>query len=279
MVKQVHILLYCGMPPVLTAHLFPKLDGMLIELLRSLRPEEWENQTVAPAWKVGDVAAHLLDTCLRRLSAGRDGHSPERPEADLTAFVNRLNREGVQVYRRLSVPVLISLMEPACRDLAAYLVSLDPMARATIGVSWAGERTSPNWFDIAREYTERWHHQQQIRLATHRTGLLTPELYHPVLDCFLRALPHHYRDIEAAPGTLLEFEITGDCGGTWRLLRDAASWRMTDAAGRAAARVTIPQETAWRLFTRGINRAAANVRIEGDPRLGAPVLGMTAIVA
>ena len=34
--------------PILTAHLFPKLDGMLIELLRSLAPEDWEKQTVSP---------------------------------------------------------------------------------------------------------------------------------------------------------------------------------------------------------------------------------------
>ena len=29
----------------------------------------------------------------------------------------------------------------------------------------AGEAVSANWFDVAREFTERWHHQQQIRLA------------------------------------------------------------------------------------------------------------------
>ena len=44
--------------PILTAHLFPKLDGMLIELLRSLAPEDWEKPTVSPKWKVKDVASH-----------------------------------------------------------------------------------------------------------------------------------------------------------------------------------------------------------------------------
>lgn len=50
------------LPPIFTAHLFPKLEGMLIELLRSLAPDDWERQTVSPRWKVKDVAAHLLDT-------------------------------------------------------------------------------------------------------------------------------------------------------------------------------------------------------------------------
>ena len=55
---------------ILTAPLFPKLDGMLLELLRSLTAEEWEKQTVSPKWKVKDVAAHLLDTALRGVSIG-----------------------------------------------------------------------------------------------------------------------------------------------------------------------------------------------------------------
>jgi hypothetical protein len=49
---------------------------------------------------------------------------------------------------------------------ARFHKSLDPLAPAAFAVSWAGEETSSNWFDTARELTERWHHQQQIRLAT-----------------------------------------------------------------------------------------------------------------
>jgi hypothetical protein len=30
-------------------------------------------------------------------------------------------------------------------------------------VAWAGEAESTNLFDTAREYTERWHHDMQIR--------------------------------------------------------------------------------------------------------------------
>src|SRR6185436_5803192 len=65
--------------PIFTAHLFGKLEDKLLELLRSLSPEDWEKQTVAPKWKVKDVAAHLLDTQLRKLSICRDGYIAERP--------------------------------------------------------------------------------------------------------------------------------------------------------------------------------------------------------
>ena len=271
--------------PIRTAHLFPKIEGLLIDLLRALSPEDWEKQTISPQWKVKDVAAHLLDTHLRKLSIARDGHVGEavviRSPADLVAFVNRLNEEGVRLYRRLSPPVLISMMELASQESAEYHQSLDPFAPAKFAVSWAGDTASPNWFDTAREFTERWHHQQQIRLALNRPGIMTRELYHPVLDCFMRGLPHAYRDLQAEPGTLLQFDIAGECGGAWYLHRGPESWRLVDRfLGQATSQVIIPQEIAWRIFTKGIDRqaAAAQVQIIGDLRLGSHVLQMTAIV-
>ncbi len=273
------------LPPILTAHLFPKLDGMLVELLRSLAPDDWEKQTVSPKWKVKDVAAHLLDTSLRGVSIGRDGYLAETPKinssADLAAFINSLNREGVRVYRRLSPAVLIAIMEVACQFLAEYHASRDPYAMAPYGVSWADEEKSANWFDTAREFTERWHHQQ-IRLAVNKPGIMTRELYYPVLDCFLRALPFRYCNVPAKPGTLVEIIVAGECGGIWYLYRSEDSWQLIgEPYGVAVSEVTIPQEIAWRILTKGIDpeSARAQVTITGDTNLALPVLGMVSIVA
>jgi uncharacterized protein (TIGR03083 family) len=270
---------------ILTAHLFPKIEGLLIELLRSLEPADWERQTIAPKWKVKDVAAHLLDTQLRKLSMVRDHCSGEQPvinsPADLVAFVNRLNEDGVRMYRRLSPAVLTALMEVASRESAEFHRSLDPFAPAAFAVSWAGDDTSPNWFDTAREFTERWHHQQQIRLAVNRPGILTQEIYHPVLDCFMRALPYAYREVPAEPGALLQFDISGDAGGTWYLYRDGNAWRLRDSPlGKLTSRVTIPPEIAWRIFTKGIDlvTAESQTQVDGDRELGRHILEMRAIV-
>ncbi|HEX2521442.1 MAG TPA: hypothetical protein VHP35_04890, partial [Terriglobia bacterium] len=191
--------------------------------------------------------------------------------ADLTTFIDRLNQEGVTFYGRLSPAILISLIKVASRESAKYHESLDPFAPATFAVSWAGEETSPNWFDTPRELTERWHHQQQIRLAVNRPGIMIPELYHPVLDCFLRALPYTYRNIPADPGTLLQFDISGECGGTWYLLREDSGWQLVKSfLSKATSRVRIPQEIAWRVFTKGIDRksALAQTQVEGDSGFG-----------
>jgi hypothetical protein len=236
-------------------------------------------------WKVRDVAAHLLDTALRKLAFVRDGRLIEPAEISspggLLDFVNRLNREGVTVYRRLSPPVLMDLTRLACEQSATFHESLDPFAPAAFNVSWAGEEKSLNWFDTARELTERWHHQQQIRLATNRPGIMTPELYHPVLDCFLRGLPHTYRNVHAFPGTTVLVTISGKCGGDWFLSRGAPAWGFVKRPEEdVACRVTIPQALAWRLFTKGIDRDAARseIQIDGHRELGEPILGLTAIV-
>jgi uncharacterized protein (TIGR03083 family) len=274
-----------GREPILCAHLIRKVDEKLLELLESLEPHEWDLQTIAPRWRVRDVAAHLLDTPLRKLSMVRDRCFVEAVEIkshdDLVALVNRMNNEGVGVYRRLSPTLLIDLMRLACAQSAQFHEALDPFAHAAFPVSWAGETASLNWFDTARELTERWHHQQQIRLATNRPGIMTPELYHPVLDCFARGLPHAYRDAHAPDGTVVRIEISGECGGQWYLLRDGLHWKCAKTAtAAAAASATIPQDLAWQLFTKGIDRnsARSQIRLEGDTSLGEPVLNFTAIV-
>ena len=274
-----------GVAPILCAHLLRKVDHKLIELLTSLRSAEWDLQTIVPHWAVRDVAAHLLDTALRKLSMVRDGCYVEaanvHSQQEVITLVNRLNREGVMVYRRLSPRVLTDLMANVCQESARFHESLDPFATAVFNVSWAGDDKSLNWFDTARELTERWHHQQQIRLATQRPGIMTQELYHPVLDCFLRGLPHLYREVAAPPGTLVTIKISGECGGKWFLEKAAEGWRlMKNSAAPCVAHVTIPQELAWRVFTKGMDResACAQIKVEGDRDLGGWALQLTAIV-
>jgi uncharacterized protein (TIGR03083 family) len=274
-----------ALKPILTAHLFRKLEGMLAELLCGLDSNDWERPTLSPRWKVKDVAAHLLDTQLRRLTICRDGYTPDAAiissQSELVTLVNRLNREGVNVYRRLSPNMLISLMETVSAQTCEYFESLDPLAPAPWGVSWAGEEKSLNWFDTAREFTERWHHQQQIRLAVGKPGLMTRELYHPVLDCFMRALPFHYQVISRDRGSLARFTISGECGGDWYLHRGESSWELlASAIAQPLAETTIPQEIAWQIFTKGIDQESGKrqVQVRGDRELSLHVLTMICIV-
>jgi len=274
-----------SLQPIFTAHLFPALEARLIELLRSLTPEDWEKQTLAPQWKVKDVAAHLLDTQERKLAAARESAKPVSSKiassAELVQLINALNAEGVRRYRSLSPGELTSTMETASRASAEYHRALDPFAPAMFPVSWAGEEESANWFDTAREFTERWHHQQQIRLAVNKPGIMTREFYFPVLDCFLRALPFVHRNVDAQAGSLARFHISGECGGSWYLYRVTAAWTLIEApAGETISETTIPQEIAWRIFTKGMTpeEAKPRVHVTGDERVGLHILKMISIV-
>jgi len=215
----------------------------------------------------------------------RHGYKPENSkkltQEKLLTLIDTLNAEGVRAYRQLPPEELIAKMEVASRELAVYVQGLDPFAPAVFPVSWAGEEESPNWFHTAREFTERWHHQQQIRVAVNRPGIMTRELYFPVLDCFLRALPFTYRNVAAKPGSLAQFDIAGECGGSWYLFRDGGAWLLiASPEGEIISEVTIPQEIAWRIFTKGISTSEARtqVQIAGDETLGGHILKMISIV-
>ncbi|HTV02359.1 MAG TPA: maleylpyruvate isomerase N-terminal domain-containing protein [Luteitalea sp.] len=275
-----------------TLHLFEELDDQLLALLTALPDDAWTLPTVAGAWTVRDVVAHLLDTPLRRLSFVRDGWPPRdvrvaTPE-DVVVFVNRLNADGVRVYGRLSPPVLIGLMATATAQLRAHLAAAAPSAPAAFAVSWAGEQASAHWFDVAREYTERWHHQAQIRLAVDALApILSERLYGPVLATFVHALPYALRHQAAPEGTRLRYVVDGEGGGAWTLTHRAGTWRLR-AAGHdpsadvapPAAVVRVPAAEAWRVFTKGLTpEAIAGIAtVEGDAALAAPLLAARAIV-
>jgi hypothetical protein len=230
----------------------------------------------------------MLDTQVRILSRGRDALSvspasgPISSYGGLVEFINHLNAQWVETARRISPRLLMEFLALVGPQLAAHFASLDPQAPALFGVAWAGEEVSANWFDIGRNYTEYWHHQQQIRDAVGTPGLTGREWLHPVLALFVRALPRTYRDVTAASGTAITVEITGEAGGTWSLLRTDKGWRLEEGTvTRPATRITLPGDTAWRLFTKGLRpeQARALVSIRGDQAFGEPFLTALAVMA
>jgi uncharacterized protein (TIGR03083 family) len=263
--------------PILIGPLFAPIHDQLMKLLRGLCAEEWLAPTVAGSWTVRDVAAHLLDTGLRRLSMHRDGYMPPlAPDAfanGLGGFVNDVNASGVAYAQRLSPALLIDQHERFGPQLSEFLASLDPFAEAKWSVRWAGEERSAMWFDVARELTERWHHQQQIRDAVGRAPLY--EYLAPVIDTFVRALPYAYRSVDAPDGTTIVLRIDE---GVWTLRRESSRWVLyADAADAPTTSIAMSGDAAWRVFTK--QKIDPHAHIEGDARYADAVLGMIAIVA
>lgn len=272
--------------PIETLHLFPSLDQKLIELLRSLKPEDWNKPTVARLWTVKDIAAHLLDGNLRVISQMRDNYFGDPPGAinsyqDLVDYLNRLNADFVRAVKRLSPALLTDLLESTGHLYLEQLRRLDPFKPAVFAVSWAGHSESPNWFHIAREFTEKWHHQQQIRDAVNRKGIMIREFYFPVLDTFMQALPHVYRNTDAPQGTTIQVSVSSEAGGNWYLSRTGNQWQLIQPVNTCSAQITLDPDIAWKLFTKAIpaEEARRKTPCSGNPDLANPLFSMVAVMA
>jgi uncharacterized protein (TIGR03083 family) len=271
--------------PIIVIDLFPEILDALLDLLSGLSDDEWAAPTVCPGWSVKDLAGHLLGDDVGMLSRRRDGYRHGNAAFaswdDLVALINRQNAAWVETARRISPRLLCDMLRQTGAQVSTFFQSLDPYALGG-PVDWAGPAPAPVWLDLAREYTERWHHQQQIRDAVGKPGLCEPRHLAPALDAFVRALPHTYRDIDAAEQTLVALTIAGAAGGTWFLLREHATWQLyLDIARAPDAQVTLDQDLAWRLFTKGIGEETARAwaTIAGDPQLAAPMLKTLSVIA
>jgi hypothetical protein len=251
-----------------------------VALLRGLGEKDWTKPTVAGAWRVKDVAGHLLDGQLRKLAFGRDAgvHFDRGPAsgayADVVAFINELNVTGVGYAARLSPRLLTDLLEVAGEWVARYVASLPPEGEARFAVDWAGEARSTNWMDTGREYTEHWHHQMQIRDAVGAPGLFQPRWLDPLLDLSVRAFARAYQELSAPAGSAVGFEVRGEPPRAWSVVRAASGWVvMRGRAEQPAASVQADADTAWRLLYNALPPDAARARLTtaGDPALLEPL--------
>src|SRR3954470_16486349 len=157
------------------------------------------------------------------LSMLRDGFFGERPNAsnyeELVQFLNGLNADWVKAMKRVSPQMLIVLHLVTGPMYCQYYAFLNPSDKSPFAVSWMGENESTNRTHMAREYTEKWLHQQQIRDAVGKPGLLTKTFFHPFISTFMLALPHTYRHVTAGEGTVIQITITINIGDTWFLVR------------------------------------------------------------
>lgn len=271
--------------PILVADRFPALLDQLLALLNSLSEAEWHQPTPAPGWSVHNVALHLLGDEISILSGKRDRFSEAHVSLDswdaLVAFINQRNAQWVQAARRVSPRLLCDLLRYTGNQVNAYFATLDLHAMGG-SVSWAGPDAAPVWLDVAREFTERWHHQQHIREAVNQPGCMQAYFLAPVLAAFVHALPRTYRDVDAPEGACITLTITGEAGGTWSVVRYPQGWQLyTGAPEQPHARITLPQDTAWRLFTKGIppDQARRSASLLGDINLAEQALETISIIA
>jgi hypothetical protein len=270
-----------------TLHLFTKIDFELIELLKSLSPNEWNCQTIAKLWTVKDVASHLLDGNLRALSVSRDNYILESTEninsfQELTSYINNLNNSWVSATKRLSPKIIINLLEITNSEYYNHLKTLNLFDEAIYSVAWSGQSSSPNWFHIAREYTEKFLHQQQIRDALGRQGIMTKELFYPFVDILMYAFPYTFRQIDAMNGTIVSIKVNSDIGGIWSIIKTSSGWILDKSQNlNATSIVIINPDTLWKLFSKSLKPEDVldKVEMKGDLNYAKHMLSIVAVMA
>jgi uncharacterized protein (TIGR03083 family) len=268
----------------------PKIDARdefeqdraaLLQLLRQMCPGDWERPTAAAPWVVRDVVAHLLGDDVGRLARTRDGHRVGAPGSDetLAAFIHRLNEQWVRAASRISPSVLIDMLEvttPQVLDLWRG-TDLDAVGKP---VSWAGPDPAPVWLDCARDFTEYWVHQQQIREAAGRSGGSDAKVVHAVLDTFLRAMPYTLAGQSRPAGSTLTVTVAGAGGDRWSWRREGERWWPSDHAGASTTSIVIEADVLWRLCVRMVEpkEAQEQVRVSGEHELATAALQIVSII-
>jgi hypothetical protein len=268
-------------------HLFPELYSELIKLLENLSIDKWNAPTSSSKWAVKDIVAHLVDTDLRRLSFQRDNYVPPNigkqigNDKELLEYINYLNNSWIEVSRRLSSAILIDLLNYISIEIPKLLNNLDMDSEALFGVSWAGEAKSKSWFDIAREYTEKWYHQQQIREAVGEKLLIEQKWLHPLIDTFVRGLPNIYqKSFSNNDNSIIAICVEDIYDGKW-ILKKNSTWELfVGETVEYSSKVVMNADTAWRMFSKNISKEEARHKIifEGDKHLGLAVLELTTYI-
>jgi hypothetical protein len=270
--------------PILVAELFPSLLDGLICLLESLSEDEWDYPTACTPWSVKDVCVHLLGGDLNNLSWKRDGFSvfpPIESWDHLVRLLNEKNQLWVRATWHFSPRLIIDLLRFSGDKVTTYFQSLDPFEMG-VPVAWVSSEPAPVWLDLAREYTERWHHQQHIRDAVNKPGFKESKYLSPILDAFILALPRTFEVIPAKPGTSLQIQITGNVDRNWILLKESRQWMLYEGSeGEHEASIILEDDLVWRIFTKGIlkDQARKHVVIKGNPELGERILETVSIIA
>ncbi|WP_037718531.1 MULTISPECIES: hypothetical protein [Actinomycetes] len=240
-------------PPIDVLPLLVREEQALIGVLSDLRTPEWTLPALGE-WTVHDLTADILGRKLRRLSRDRDGHF-----ADGTSWVSAC--------RQLSPEVLFAMLVDSTTQLTELWKHRDLDEPAGM----------PLWLTVARDYSEQWVLQQQIREAVAAPLLDEPEFRTPVVDTFLRSLPQTLRPVTARAGRQVACSVEG--AGRWTLRATGAGWAIDRGAATSRsplASLSTDADTFWRWCSGALPDAGARVQVSGDPAVCEILLSLRA---
>src|SRR4051812_18965130 len=257
--------------------LYPLERAELLDVVGALTSAEWAAPTECPAWSVKGIALHVLGDDLSLLSRQRDEEAsgvaiePGASFDELFVALDRFNEQWVSAASFLSPLIVIELLTRAGEWTHLYYGTVDGDRVGEV-VSWIGPDPAPHWLLAAREYWERWIHQQQIRRAVGRPGLHESRFVVPAVAVAMRGFPQGLAAFPAPAGTAVTLAITDAADASWTVGCDGQTWTLYDGApDDPTVRFAIDLDTAALVFSRALTSAELTGRLqpEGDSDLGA----------
>ncbi|HMG43861.1 MAG TPA: maleylpyruvate isomerase N-terminal domain-containing protein [Acidimicrobiales bacterium] len=272
--------------PLDVVALLPGERHALLDLLSGLEPAAWEAPTECPAWSVKGIALHVLGDDLSLLSRQRDEatnglllYAADHPGLDFKALLDGFNERWVTAAGFLSTRLVLSLLELSGDLTAEYYAAVDPLAPGEQVRFFGSTGPSPFWQAIAREYAERWLHQQQVRRAVGAPDLGGEHLV-TAARVVLLGLAAHLHDLGASAGDTLAFVIPDV--GRWTLRRGDDGWELLEGGDpvAATAALTLHPGRAAPALSRGLDRADVPgvLTAGGDPVLAAAAVTGCAVL-
>lgn len=268
------------------AALLARERGALMATLHRLEPADWDRRTPCPGWRVKDVVSHLWSTDLHVLARLRDGHTggaaaDVHDREAITAAVNEHNERWVSATRGLSPRVLVDRLQESGPQVTTVFRVGDLRASAE-RVAWVGAGRQPLWFCGARELTERFVHQQQIREAVGQLPLDDEDVLAAVVDTFSHAFPAALGSVHADPGTAVGVVVEdATISRRWTFIRSPGGWIGSDGdSADAAAHLRTDPDAFWRLLSGNLSPTEQVHRVElaGTPTLFAALRDTRAVL-
>jgi hypothetical protein len=137
---------------------------------------------------------------------------------------------------------------------------------------------------VAREYTEKWHHQMQIRMALHKPLLMDKKFTEPLYNTFMLGLPYLYGDLTNYPsGGTIKITITGKLNKSWFLIKQSDKWVPVNALeNEAKTKVEFSEDEAWIIFTntyREKEKFKSGLKINGKTELGYKLIDFVTVLS
>ncbi len=239
-----------------------------LRLASQFTASDWNRPTDCPAWTVRDIVAHLIGA--ERWATGEPVPDYDLPE---------LPHVRKDFDRWAEIPVALRRIVPP-RALVDELYEVYEVRSAQLDTIDAEDEVTTPWgypAPVEQIVTTRvfdcWVHEQDLRRAVGRSGNLDSPAARVVRSRIVHTLPRLIaRDVGAAPGQVVRFDVTGALPFTTDIEVDQDGLGVARAATGPA---TVTLSTDWATFARmccgRVSPERAPVNYRGDMELGRKV--------